>query len=306
MKLVKQSFEILKQDMVPFGAAGTAILRHVEKCARVAYKSEDKITDDSWKKFTQMLQDKGHLSVFEHGTVYMSLNDIYRYAGKENDYRGYIEMFKNNPYSRVIEIYLPFSGKSFSASIHRKFYLITTNYRVLLENNCTHLINFMINDGSSSPFHHRVTVRFICSRAIANELVRHRNFSFTQESTRWINYGGKDMEFIIPTAFYDNLKEGNYSMSDDYSAPIVWANSMALAERTYKALVNTDVKPQVARGVLPLDLKTEIVMTGYISDWWKFFELRTAPNAHPDMQALAASLKQAFYDNNLFDNHEEY
>ena len=306
MKLVKQKFEILKQDTVSFGAANATVLKHVEKCARVAYKSEDKITDTSWKDFTQMLKDKGHLSVFEHGTVYMTLNDIYRYANKKDDYREYIEMFKNNPYSRVIEIYLPFNDKSFNANIYRKFYLITTNYRVLIENNCTHLLGFMSTNGSGSPYYHRVTVRFVCSRAIANELVRHRNFSFTQESTRWINYKGKDMEFIIPTAFCDNLKEGDYSMFNDCSVPIVWANSMALAERTYKALVNTDVKPQVARGVLPLDLKTEIVMTGYINDWWKFFELRTASNAHPDMQALVTPLKQAFYDNNLFSNHEEY
>lgn len=306
MKLVKQEFEIIKPEMVQFGAAGTSVLKHVEKCARVAYKSEDKITEDSWQKFTQMLQDKGHLSVFEHGTVYIVLNDIYKWAGHQNDNRKFIEMFKENPYSRVVEAYLPFNGRGFGSDVYRKFFFITTNYRVLLENKCTSLIGFMGSNGDNGPFHHRVTVRFICSRAIANELVRHRKFSFTQESTRWINYKGKDMEFVIPTEFYDNLQEGNYIMSDDYSAPIVWANSMALAERTYKALVNTDVKPQVARGVLTLDLKTEVVMTGFISDWWEFFKLRTAENAHPDMRALIVPLKQAFSDNNLLNNPEEY
>ena len=306
MKLVKQEFEIIKPEMVQFGAACTSVLKHVEKCARVAYKSEDKITEDSWQKFTQMLQDKGHLSVFEHGTVYLTLNDIFRWAGQENDNRKYIEMFKENPYSRVVEAYLPFNGRGFGSDVYRKFFFITTNYRVLIENKCTSLIGFMGSNGDNGPFHHRVTVRFICSRAIANELVRHRKFSFTQESTRWINYKGKDMEFVIPTEFYNDLQEGIYALSDDCNAPIVWANSMALAEKTYKALVNTDVKPQVARGVLPLDLKTEVVMTGFISDWWEFFKLRTAENAHPDMRALIVPLKQAFFDNNLLNNPEEY
>ena len=50
-------------------------------------------------------------------------------------------------------------------------------------------------------------------------------------------------------------------------------------------------KPQKARQVLSNALKTELVMTGFVSDWKHFFELRTPGSVHHDARALAIPLE---------------
>ena len=50
--------------------------------------------------------------------------------------------------------------------------------------------------------------RFICDRGITHEVVRHRVFSFTQESTRYVNYENKGMVLILPEELYNSYDEG--------------------------------------------------------------------------------------------------
>jgi thymidylate synthase (FAD) len=59
------------------------------------------------------------------------------------------------------------------------------------------------------------------------------------------------------------------------------------------------LKPQEAREILPLCTATEVVYTGFVSDWKHFFELRTAPNAHPDIRKLALDLQEQFKQQGL-------
>lgn len=68
MKLIKPSFEILEQSL---GEEG--IYKQIERVGRICYKSENKITEDSYKKFVEMLKSKSHGAVLEHGTVYLKI-----------------------------------------------------------------------------------------------------------------------------------------------------------------------------------------------------------------------------------------
>ena len=148
----------------------------------------------------------------------------------------------------------------------------------------------------------RTTVKFICDRAIANEFVRHRVFSFAQESTRYCNYTkdkfNNELTFIIPCWIKD-LKEGSYYAYCEYhnsknDASKRWFDSCMSAEFVYTNLIEEGWKPQEARAVLPNSLKTELIMTGFNSDFPHFFELRCAPNAHPQAKELADMLKDKF------------
>lgn len=136
------------------------------------------------------------------------------------------------------------------------------------------------------------------------ELVRHRVFSFAQESTRYCNYSkdkfGKELTFIIPS-WIDTIPDNSHY---DYDANIDgWQRSedactsnflqcIAFAEKNYLIQLLNGWTPQQARAVLPNSLKTEVCMTGFMSDWEHFFELRTAQNAHPQMRELAIPLKE--------------
>lgn len=142
------------------------------------------------------------------------------------------------------------------------------------------------------------------------EFVRHRVFSFAQESTRYCDYSkdkfGNDITYIIPS--WLDLPEGKYSNwdndwcdvselkllypeVDNLSDPAnCFLQSIKNAEYYYFMLINRGWKPQQARQVLPNATKTELVMTGFESDWEGFFKLRCSGAAHPDAKKLADEL----------------
>ena len=121
-------------------------------------------------------------------------------------------------------------------------------------------------------------------------------FSFAQESTRYCNYSNKDkfgneVTFIEP-CWYNTSKSND--LADEY-----FINSLEDAEWLYFNLLDNGWKPQQARAVLPNALKTELVMTGFASDWRHFFELRTPANAHPQARELAIPLREEFIKREL-------
>lgn len=130
--------------------------------------------------------------------------------------------------------------------------------------------------------HSMLSVRFIVDRAIANEIVRHRHFSFAQESTRYCKYSG-EVEFIKPY-WYEHAA---------FNDRMIFEESLVDAEATYQALLDNGHTAQEAREVLPHALKTEIVVTGNYREWRHFMRLRAANStgpAHPDMNRIMCPL----------------
>jgi thymidylate synthase (FAD) len=127
-----------------------------------------------------------------------------------------------------------------------------------------------------------ITVRFVTNRGVTHELVRHRLFSFAQESTRYVNYKGQ-MEFIKPVWVPDNRIE-------DMTAYHVWYFACQTAEERYRQLLKEGWRPEQAREVLPNSLKTEIVVKGNIREWRHCLTLRTSKKAHPQIRDLMKPL----------------
>jgi thymidylate synthase (FAD) len=141
--------------------------------------------------------------------------------------------------------------------------------------------------------HASATVRFICDRGVTHEIVRHRLASYSQESTRYCDYNGGHVAFVIPP--WVDIRPGEYSGSVPQMTPqeFGWFTAMGAAEQTYKALREQGWKPEQARSVLPNSLKTEIVMTANLREWRHFFRLRTSAAAHPQMREVATPLLAA-------------
>lgn len=148
-------------------------------------------------------------------------------------------------------------------------------------------VESLIRSGHESVLeHYSVSFRIICDRGVSHELVRHRLASYSQESTRYCNYGNKDIEFIKPI----ELKE-------DTVPYILWKESCERAEIAYNNLLKSKVKPETARSVLPNSLKTEIVMTANLREWRHFLKLRYAGETgkpHPDMKEIAFHIYSIF------------
>jgi thymidylate synthase (FAD) len=129
---------------------------------------------------------------------------------------------------------------------------------------------------------------------VTHEIVRHRLFSYAQESTRYCNYKG-GVAFIIPP-WLNDIRQGEFtnndlSRNDSFSSldvPLqIWLKNMLHQEQVYKDLLQSGWQPQQARSVLPNSLKTEIIVTGNLRQWRNFFKLRCNKAAHPQMQEVA-------------------
>jgi len=158
-------------------------------------------------------------------------------------------------------------------------------------------VKMIIKRGHESVLEHSVlSVRFISNRGFSHELVRHRLCAFTQESTRWINYAsdkfGNEITVILPYWFsHADILDGRIDNLD--ATEMMWLNAMNDCEAAYFDVTNHLNVPKVqqaARGVLPNDLKTEIVCTANWREWRHIFALRTGVEAHPDMQRLMRPL----------------
>jgi thymidylate synthase (FAD) len=288
------------------------MFKHIEKCARTCYKSEDKITDKSYIKMIHNLITNKHFAMLEFGTMYFKI-PVKSLAFDE-------ALLWNNPWVKIDSM--------------RNNYYITTNYRFYLENGM--LKNYIKYLCPPTEFHERRdTYKFTTNRAIANELVRHRVFSFAQESTRFCNYSidkYNGLTFIIPsylpkipegyykyteywyygdteiTIYYsptlvENLTDDKYELKSHYFVMRETLKSFENAENIYKELLKQSnfectrkLQPQEVRDILPLALKTEICMCGFRSDWKRLYDVRVngiTGTPHPMMKELIKPL--SFY-----------
>jgi len=156
------------------------------------------------------------------------------------------------------------------------------------------LVKLLIKKGHHAmlEFGPSITIKFICNRGFSHELVRHRIASvdpnsYAQESTRFCNYSqdkfGEEITVIRPIYFQKN--------TEPYD---LWYEAMITAERCYLGLINLGMLPEQARGVLPIDLKTEINIKANIREWRHILNLRTSNVAHPQMRQLMRPLCQEF------------
>lgn len=271
MKIIQPNATELVQ-----GVGFHSMLQHIEYCGRTCYKSEDKITEDSCNRFVNMLREHAHGAMLEHGTVYLTIpeNDVQEWAMLEesNRYVLWLYFMRELPYSKCI-----YSEGN---------YYITTNYRVVIENDFEDFMNRYWAECTDNHAKRR-TFRITCNRGVSHEFVRHRVFSFAQESQRYVNYSkdkfGKEIKVIKPLYFEEN--------SDVYN---VWRDSCYESEASYFWLIEHEATPQQAREVLPNSTATELIMTGFESDWEHFFDLRCAKDAHPQAQEVANMIKEQF------------
>ncbi len=264
MKLIENKIEKLEQKYDLLG-----IFEQIEIAGRTAYKSLDKIEKDdngrskTAKEFVERMVKMNHGSTLEHGTVYLEF-----------------------PFGRGADMMyglLKYTSVKKNPNILDSPVYVTTNYRVLVENNLLDDLEFLCEP---TEYHEkRTTFRLTCARVQADSFVRHRVFSFLMESTRYCNYSDgkfdKEITIVKPTR-WDELG-GNAKL-----LKLAWGAS----EYYYMELIKNKVKPEDARDVLPLQLKTELIMTGTESQWEQFFKLRISDHAHPDAKYIAEKIKE--------------
>lgn len=185
----------------------------------------------------------------------------------------------------VEQMTTPFNGKEFLRTIERAGRTCYKSEEAITSDSCIEFVRKLIKNGHEAMIEHApaISMKFVCDRGVSHEIVRHRLFSFAQESTRYCNYGKADEVTFIEPCFW-TLDIDIPTEKHMYSC---WETAMYNAEDTYLYMIHSGASPQEARSVLPNSLKTEIIVTGNLREWRHFFRLRTAKTAHPQMREVA-------------------
>lgn len=257
------------------GRSGPAVAIDCTTCHGGRYES-------SAEKFIEMIQRRGHFSVLEHSweARFLSPHQFRRWLG-----------VGSSKHVAILEF-------------HDGSACLLGNRRALVEAGVpgqpTDFGPSSITP-ADSPEAFAMTVHFVCDRGVTHEIVRHRPASYSQESTRYCDYGGGHVAFIIPLWVESLSPEDKYNELSINSELELnnkltylerkWLHAMREAEQTYKRLRLDGWRPEQARSVLPNSLKTEIVMTASLAEWQHVFRLRCAKAAHPQMRELMIPLR---------------
>jgi len=311
MKIVSPSHKILDEYL------NYKLITQIERCGRLCYKSEDKITEGSAEGFVKRIIQSGHESVLEMANITLKISSdseitLIKFletvpkffqvsktdkgsliiTGSPRSYRDLARSHPNIKLTKAIMLYL------------------TPNYPVLFDDlqpkngwipqDGINIKEIALSEIEKLPIeifikHKSLLVHFITNRAVTHELVRHRVASYLQESQRYCRYNqdkfGGEITFIKPVFYVEGSNEFD-----------IWKKTMEISEANYMELIKTST-PQAARTVLPNSCKTEIMVNAYIEEWLHILKLRTSMAADPSIREIMLMLLEELIKKypNIFD-----
>lgn len=303
MKIIQPNVQF-----IPMPTDKASLLKHIERCGRVCYKSEDKIEEGSAEKFIAGIIKRGHEAVLEHGAIILKIrvrdwavtqNDI-QLLETDSDFRsflrftfdelrpivsGNIRAWRDFLYAHRCRFkYIPTFAKWMVKSypeLFPEFLDCVDDTDLIAVKPPAELYPTDLVTANEKLNHQYQTLLFTCDRGVSHELVRHRPASFCQESTRYCNYGkdgfGNQVTFIQPCYFVP-----------DSSGQKLWEYACKVSENIYLDLLSRGFTPQEARAVLPNSLKTELMMTTHLGEWRHVTKLRCSKAAHPQAREVAS------------------
>lgn len=313
MKYLEDKVDFIEQEP---GVDG--MFKMMEKSARICYKTENLIKDGSAHRIIEdVIIPSGHTSVLEFGTVYLKYNifQIHKYLKYVFDRYSRVKWKFSGVYVTTTYRTIMQGGyKDPVEAIENKF---DKDWKSDLKYWCEPTKNH----------HKRYCFKFIMDRVGSQSVERHRGIwgiSYAQESTRFVNYAknkfDQSITFSLPSKFYeliDNLNKediirkncgetmpfdlNEWSLedkldflrlcSDDWR---IYEKALEQAEKSYLILIDKGWKPEDARGVLNLDVKTEFMMCAYTLDWKMWLFRRLEKHAHPHIQKIAKVVNKYF------------
>lgn len=303
MKIIEPSFQIIDE----YEKRGE-ILEQIERCGRICYKSEDRISTGSAEKFIKGIVERGHESVLEMAQFVLDITldteapmakffevipgfcksdrlDKKRFLVSGNP-RVFRDLARARSNLKVVKAVLGLLTDRYPAL----FQDVTPRHGWISQDGV--VVRFMPPDELSglSPDlfarHKTILMHLIINRAVSHELVRHRVASYLQESQRYCRYGearfGGEVVFIRPCFFEENTQEHE-----------IWFSAMSSSEKTYLDLLKTS-SPQAARTVLPNSCKTEIMVHATIEEWMHIMRLRASKAADPSMREIMLKILPEF------------
>ena len=276
MKIIEPKVELLSE-------IGISPESHIARCARVCYGKEYKEPDqEADKKMVDGLIKRNHLSMLRHNSAYF--------------------VFTNH---------LPEEFKSeYVNTLSQEDYIYaSTNGQFTLEHNNKADLNshVFLNLCRKYPdlFNlYRLTFCITTQISTSRELNRKSPNAIAERSTRYCS--SKDgLEICRPWWF--NKTSEDMSALSIIKLPIkekIFAIAWKDAEEYYNKAIEYGMKPEDARGILPLDTATKVIYTYSIREWKHILDLRLydkTGKAHPNVHVVMQMVKDQI--NNFTKEH---
>lgn len=271
MEFIKPTVELITP-----GPTVLDMYKHVEMVGRVCYHSEDKITDTSWSRFINHQVAQGHMSPLEAGTVYWVLPSNHEL----------VDFFKLNTYSFV--------------TIKDNEAFITTNLRVIVENNLKHLLT---EYWKFTEYHiPRICFKWETCIEVYKDITRHRSLSPMVESTRFCNYllskFSHSVKFSLPCwlGYKSNYPDDEKRWCEE---------KLRIIEEIYfEAQDRWEWDAQRASYFLPQGTHATCFFTGFLQDWEWFLALRfeqITGSVRPDVLEISTEVARILKEMNYYE-----
>lgn len=294
VKIVESFVEIYPLDKIE------GIKRHIERCGRTCYKSEDKITDTSAEQFVEGILKSGHESVIEHANLIFktsntdeNFNKVKYIASKVKGFN-YIRTESELLLSGNMRTFRDISGlgyNDFDAWFLQNGLGVFANQDA--HSNCLEgslqLVGVQSLDKKNAYDNlNNITVHMITNLSCYKDITRHRLASFSIESTRFCNYSkgkyGSELTVLKPV----NLDEGTPEYAE-------WLSCMNDTEKHYMKMCELGCRADQSRLCLPHSIKADVIMTANAEEWKHIFNLRCDKAAHPDVRKVMLAALDLFY-----------
>ena len=288
MKIVEPSAEIIERELSALSAC-----QRIDRCASVCYQRPPRPTEEEAEAFCRSLIEQGHLPALEFAVVHLVMpwRLVVDFDGEKylsvswpsGDGPGVV----SGSIRAFMEARSVFDVRAFLAGE------IETGTFFSVPSGASHDFDSMEGIRFATPDeipwqHRHVAVRVICSRAISHQLVRHRPCSFLQESQRYCRYDD-DVVFVRPEWLQLTSAEAKASIARN-----AWKTVAVESKHAYKKLLKCGLTPQQARGALPNDTRTELIMYASLPEWKHIFAMRCGKAADPEMRRIMIPLREDF------------
>ena len=292
VKIVEPSVEIYPIDAIE------NIKKHIEKCGRTCYKSEDKITDTSAEQFVEGILKSGHESVIEHANLIFqiapeNLDKITEVASQVHGLH-----YTQSPTELLISGNMRTFRDISRLGIHDfddwfcqnglGIFAIGSERTHSLTGEITLKAVQYLDRSNSQDILNHITIHMITNLSCYKDITRHRLASFSIESTRFCNYSkgkyGSELTILKPV----NLEVGTPEYDE-------WLSCMEDAEKHYMKMCELGCRADQSRLCLPHSIKADVIMTADVAEWKHIFNLRCDKAAHPDVRKVMLAALELFH-----------
>ena len=276
MKIVEPSAEIIERELSVLSAC-----QRIDRCASVCYQRPPKPTEEDAEEFCRHLIERGHFPALEMATIHLSMPCGYHDEMKAEKYLqssiSGTEFIVSGSIRAFMEADIDDATAEFLASYFPAFFQLEDQEEF---DGTDFVSDIRFATPDEIPWQHRhVAVRVVCSRAISHQLVRHRPCSFLQESQRYCRYDD-EVTFIRP-----EWADGEWAL---------FRAHCETSEMMYRVRIAKGLSPQQARGALPNDTRTELIMYASLPEWKHVLAMRCGKGADPEMRRIMVPLREQF------------